>query len=190
MGLDSVELLVAFENYFGIEITNAEAEKIYTAQSMVEVVAKHLAITDNNGAFEMQIFRRIVDSLHKISPQAAEITPTDLISSYMSPDDQNWAAFKHHLGLEIPVPHTNSWFSNTLKKVFNQSPGYDWHTITIQQFASVLAAANFDTLIDKNNIHSKYEIYIAIMGITVNRSGIDSYAITPDKSFTNDLGID
>jgi hypothetical protein len=69
-------------------------------------------------------------------------------------------------------------------------PGYDWYTITIQHFATVIAAANFDTLIDKNNIHSKYEIYVAIMGITFNRSGIDSYAITPDKSFTNDLGID
>ena len=32
MGLDSIELVMEIENYFGIQIPDAEAEKIYTIQ--------------------------------------------------------------------------------------------------------------------------------------------------------------
>ena len=36
MGLDSVELVMEIENYFGIRIPDSEAEKIYTIQIMVD----------------------------------------------------------------------------------------------------------------------------------------------------------
>ncbi len=39
MGLDSVELLVTFEEYFGIGIPDAEAETIFTVQDMTDVTA-------------------------------------------------------------------------------------------------------------------------------------------------------
>ncbi|MEV4885304.1 hypothetical protein MRBLMN1_003840 [Chitinophaga ginsengisegetis] len=114
MGLDSVDLLVAIENYFGIQIPDTEAQEIFTVQNMVDVVAKHLHLSDD-------------------SMSNGEIT---------------------------------------------------------DQFKTVQYAANFQTLIDKNNIKSKYEVYVIIMGITVAQTGVDYYDITPDKSFTSDLGID
>lgn len=52
------------------------------------------------------------------------------------------------------------------------------------------SASNYQTLIDKNNIKTEYEVYVIIMGITVAKIGLDYYEITPDKSFTSDFGID
>lgn len=45
MGLDSVELLISFENYFNIQVPDKEAEEIRTVQEMVDCVGSHLAIT-------------------------------------------------------------------------------------------------------------------------------------------------
>jgi len=37
---------------------------------------------------------------------------------------------------------------------------------------------------------SKYEIYLAIMKITVHKVGVDYEEIGIEKSFTDDLGVD
>lgn len=41
MGLDSVELLMAVEEEFGIDIPNAEAEGIITAEDLLQVILRH-----------------------------------------------------------------------------------------------------------------------------------------------------
>jgi hypothetical protein len=70
------------------------------------------------------------------------------------------------------------------------TPSYEWETLTVEQFVSAICANNYLELIDRNNIRSKYEIYIAVTGITVDKIGVDYFEIGPDKSFTSDLGID
>jgi hypothetical protein len=113
---------------------------------------------------------------------------TDKISSYLSPDDQkSWSAFKDKLRLEVPKPRTRT---SALRKIFTSTPEYNWTHISVEQFTTVICAGNFQTLINKNNIKSKYEVYVIIMGITVAKTGLDYYEITPDKSFTSDFGID
>ena len=42
MGLDSVELIMAVEEAFGIEIANAEAETIVTVGDLLQIVLHHL----------------------------------------------------------------------------------------------------------------------------------------------------
>lgn len=73
MGLDSVELLMEFENYFHIQIPAPEAEKIYTIQNMTDIVAKHLHVSENSTTLKMRIFHKIVDSLQKSSLANNEI---------------------------------------------------------------------------------------------------------------------
>ncbi len=41
MGLDSVEMLMAVEEEFGVEISDEEAEKIRRVRDAVEYVEKH-----------------------------------------------------------------------------------------------------------------------------------------------------
>lgn len=62
--------------------------------------------------------------------------------------------------------------------------------ITAGQFVDVICAHHFRALTSAANIKSKYEIYIIVMGITADKTGVDYYDILPNKSFTGDFGID
>lgn len=180
MGLDSVELLVTFEKYFGIGIPDAEAETIFTVQDMTDVIARHLDMTDNSEDLKNHIFQNIKNSA-LVNPG---IALTDNISAYISPQDhQTWAALEHHLQLQIPRP-------NTKTGIFAPPRDYEWNTITVHQFVNVICAHNYGTLTSAANIKSKYEIYIIVMGITADKTGVDYYDILPGKSFTGDFGID
>ena len=120
---------------------------------------------------------------------------SDLISNYLSPvNKDNWKTFQNLLGLEVPKPTVvntaSNKFSDKLKKLINWTPMYDWNTITIEQFTNAVCANNYLTLLNQNNITCKHEIYIGVMGITVDKIGVEYYEILPEKSFTSDLGID
>lgn len=195
MGLDSVALLVAVENYFRIQIPDAEAEGILTVQNMADVVAGHLDVPDDSSELRDLIFQQIADSIHQLYLADDEIKLADRISTHISPDDQGkWASFKDSLQLEVPVPHTqrsrSNKFAGMLKNIFDPAPDYDWEAITVEQFIAVVCAANFQELIDETGIKTKYEILIVVMGITADKLGVDYYEITPEKSFTGDFGID
>ncbi|HWV66817.1 hypothetical protein [Chitinophaga sp.] len=180
MGLDSVELLVTFEEYFGIGIPDAEAETIFTVQDMVDIIAKHLDITDNSEDLKNHIFQNIKNST-LVNPG---IALTDNISAYISPQDhQTWSALEHHLQLNIPRPATKTG-------IFTPLRDYEWEMITAGQFVDVICAHHFKALTSAANIKSKYEIYIIVMGITADKTGVDYYDILPNKSFTGDFGID
>lgn len=45
MGLDGVEIVMETEEAFGIEITNAEAERVLTPRDLIELVGQKLAVT-------------------------------------------------------------------------------------------------------------------------------------------------
>jgi len=191
MGLDSVELLMEIEKYFGIQIPDAEAEKVYTIQNMVDSVATHLSISNDNTDLKCRTFQKIVESIPKSTLTNEQIKLTDNISKYISPDKKEaWSSFKSNLGLDVPNPDIIKTNSNKIKTLLSWAPNYDWATITVDQFVNAICAANYLTLVDKKNIKSKYEIYISVVGITVNRIGVEFYEIAPDKSFTNDLGVD
>jgi hypothetical protein len=54
----------------------------------------------------------------------------------------------------------------------------------------VICAANYDKLLVAKKPGSSYEVYIAVMAITADKTGVYLYDVKPDKSFTNDFGID
>ena len=67
---------------------------------------------------------------------------------------------------------------------------YDWHSVTVGEFVAAVCAKNYEKLLDRKNIKSVFDIYIAVVGITVDKTGVDYFEISPEKSFTSDLGID
>lgn len=187
MGLDSVELLVEVEKYFGIKIPIPEAEKIYTVQGMVDSIANHLNLTENNFELRDRILERINKALFNLKLSNANVELTDNISNYLLPGDANtWNIFKQELNLNIPTPTK----VNAIKTIINWTPNYDWKNITVDQFITAICANNYDQLLNKRNIKGIHEIYIAVTAITVSKIGVDYYEITPEKSFTSDLGID
>ena len=195
MGLDSVELIMEVEEYFGISIPDPEAEKIFTIQKMVDTVARHLNVTNNSSELRDTVFERVNQALLKLGLTDTPVKLIDCISKYLSPENEEaWKAFKNELQLDVPKPEVigrgSKKIINKIKFAISWTPVYDWLSINGEQFVAAICANNCDELINREHIKSTYEIYIAVTSITVNKIGVDYYEIAPEKSFTTDLGID
>jgi len=195
MGLDSVELLMEVEKYFGITIPDAEAATIVTIQKMVDAVAAHLNVHDERLELRDRIFHSICVALQDAGFCTAPLQLTDRIFEYIYPANKNvWQDFEKRLGLRVDAPYvitnSNNKLVDRIKSLLWPQPLYDWMAVTAEQFTAVVCAGNYNELIDRNNIRTKYEIYIAVAGITVDKIGVEHYEIAPEKSFTDDLGID
>lgn len=194
MGLDSVELVMEIENYFNISIPDPEAETLTTVGEMADCVASHRNVSSVEAPLRDELFAKIKDYLFSKANITADINIEDKILNYFSPHNETWAALETNLKIKIPYPEQVSLpgkkFSDKIRRFINWLPPYKPEDITFELFISGICAYNFRELLDPANIKNKYEIYIGVMGITVDKTGVDYYEVTPEKSFTSDLGID
>lgn len=193
MGLDSVDLLMAFEKFFGIRIPDATAEKLYTIQDTVDCVAYHLQVNANSKQLQQDVFVKLSACIRSLTSPAHAFGLADKIDDYFVPDNTTWHLLEACIGLQIPrldTPTPQHKLSPKLNKLINWAPQYSWQQVSFEQLVDVICASNFTTLVNPKAINSQYEIYICIMGITVEKTGVSYYEITPGKSFTNDLGVD
>jgi len=192
MGLDSVELLMETENFFKISISNEQAGKVYTVQNLVDVIAECLKIVSHEKGLQKEIFLRFANTLREVKNIQSEIQLSDKISNYLQVEE--FTFFKEiadKIKLGIPCPSKSGTdMLNKFKKLIHWAPNYDWEQLTVEDFVNAICAKNYILLIQPGNIKTQYEIYIAVQGITAEKLGIDYFEIAPDKSFTNDLGID
>lgn len=195
MGLDSVELIMNFENYFKIQIPDPEAEKLDTVKKVVDSISIHLNITDTGLTLRDKLLEQIIASIKLTGVVIDQIAYTDLITNYISPrDKEKWWIFKTHLNLEVPTPETqrnsNSKLGDKLIKILSWTPLYEFEKITVEEFVDAVAGNNYRTLVNPSNIKTKYEIFIAVIGITVDKMGVNYFEVKANSSFTNDLGVD
>jgi acyl carrier protein len=194
MGLDSVELVVSIEDYFHILIPNAEAEKINTVQNMVDSVAAQLNITSTDAKLQDELLAKTTAGINQVCTIADAIQLNCLVGEYISLNDkEKWSKIEKILGFEIPLPPMphkgHSGLLSFIKKAL-PPPGYDPAQINFAQLIATIGACNYQLLITPFHITSKYEIFLAVSGITAEKMGLDYYEIAADKSFSNDLGID
>ncbi len=191
MGLDSVELLMSFEKYFEIEVSDLEAEKIRSVEEMVDCVARHLKISNQKTPLKSSIFKKLESILIQEKLVDNSLSLSDTIFSIIDPDDRElWEKLSKELELQIPVPFrgADTFFKNLLFSGWH--PNYDWKKITTDQFITAICAYNYEKLIDPKSIKNTYEILIAITAITSDNIGVDLYEVEPHKRFVDDLGID
>ena len=190
MGLDSVELLMEFEKFFGLIVPDRDAEKVITVGDMTELVSSQLQIESSAPLLREAIFRELVPLLRA----EKEILLTDMVAAYLNPADKvRWNETAEKLRLSMPLPDTDSGQPSAWKQLFGMelhAATYNWLSISFSRFADCIAAANYTAVVDPQHIRSKHDVYIAIMGITAEKQSIDYYEILPEKSFTSDLGID
>lgn len=192
MGLDSVELIISFENYFNIQISDIEAENIRTVQDSVNCIAKQLQISEHKTALKEEFFQELKAILIELQLATLALLPSYKISNFLNPNDKNaWKQVSEKLELQIPLPYSKN--ESVLKGFFNTfswEPRYEWSTLTVEQFITAVIAYNYEKLIDKKNIKNHYEILIAVIAITTNNLGLDVYEVQPEKAFADDFGID
>jgi hypothetical protein len=103
MGLDSVELLVEIENYFGIEIPNNEAAKIYTVGNMVDGVARILRVEKYDFSLRQNTFNRIKEQAQNMELILAPFLITSLVKrSFNIHDCVRIMELEHATGLNFP----------------------------------------------------------------------------------------
>jgi acyl carrier protein len=194
MGLDSVELLMEWEKYFDIQIPDLVAEKINTVQNAVDAISTILNLTDEKADLKDNIFGRLQNAVSKTVATNPSISQSDLVYKVF-PDNnkQTWTSISTELGLEIPFPPTKS-DDNSLKTkvltILNWTPKFNYAELTFSDLTDIICGNNSQSLINAKSIKTKYEIYIVLMAITVDKIGIDIYEFKPDKTFTGDFGID
>lgn len=195
MGLDSVELVVEIEKYFRIQIPDAEAEKIYTVMDMTNTVAKHLNIESNETPLRDIIFSSVRSGILTIDKTTKEMLLTDKVSNYLPIGEKaKWTELENHIQLKLPIPDqynpNGTSLRDKFKRLINWAPNYDWQTISFEHFIDTICANNYLTVLQPGKIKTKHEIYIGVMGITVDKIGVDFFEVLPEKFFTSDLGVD
>jgi acyl carrier protein len=195
MGLDSVELLMEFEEYFSISIPGQEASSLATIQLVVDCVGRYLNVEWDDKRIQLQVFSELSRIFQDTGNELEELRLTSYISCYFDPNDQvQTKLLEQQLNLNVKgicsnAPQSGSFLAK-VKNMFVWRSSYDWNIVSVAGFVDAICAHNLDKFVDRGNISSKYEIYLAVMKMTVDKVGVGYLDISPDKSFTSDLGID
>lgn len=191
MGLDSVELIVSFENYFDVVIADKEAENIVTVQDAVNCIARLLNISNKDESLKQSLFEKLKSKLIELKLTNETLSLNDTIFTRLQPENkETWEAVEQHLNLKMDVPSIPK--KNLLERTLNYKffePNYNWLSITADQFITATIALNHEIFVQKGNIKCIYEILVVVIGITADKNGLDIYEVQPDKGFVQDLGI-
>lgn len=194
MGLDSVELLVAFEEYFQISIPDQEAEQLYTVGQAADCVARlrGIPLEPGRSAVYQTVFQQVLPALRQLHPSPTEGT---LLFSLDSPYNhtrlrQQLAAA---LSLQVPPlpklqrpPAQRSW----VERVFNipSLMSSDLSGSVLADLTDWLVSYNYQILLPVPS--TLYEVQRAVVGLSSDRLGIGIPEIRLTDSFTHDLGVD
>ena len=194
MGLDSVHLLMAFEDYFGIQVPDLDAEKVVTIQDMVDLVARMLDVRGEEATLRDTVRKRLEAALVEMGiVQREELGKDFSIDLEPVMDAAAWQELQERLQLQLPQPLRNGKDRSAIGKWLDRhgwrqgrlNPHYN-----LDQWATWLCIANHKSLLHPPAFADKFEIFVGIAGVTVDVLGVDVYALDPQASFANDLGMD
>ncbi|MET4108730.1 hypothetical protein [Hymenobacter sp. UYP22] len=199
MGLDIVELVVAFEQHFQVAIPNRTAETLYTVAAAAAALTalKGLSADPTHTAAYYQMLTQLLACLPPATTKATPLTKLELLGA--SPTRA--AALAACLQLRMPdlpqpplSPRLPNWwqrlFGNTAPETAPSPPPLspNWAQTTVFDLAEWLLAQNYAQLLPRPR--TLYEVQRAVIGITSDRSGVSVPEIQLTDSFTNDLGMD
>jgi len=102
MGLDSVELILAIEEKFGIEISDAEAANILTVGEMQDLIFSKLNLSDEKTCLTQQAFHMVRKAaINAFGVSRKALKPDTLLTSFMPRESrkEDWLKFQSSLGV-------------------------------------------------------------------------------------------
>jgi len=180
MGLDSVELIIAFEKYFKINIPDREAEKMYRISDVVRYLNTVYATAPISKPVSGLLQNKFTDFLNLV-PEAP------VFERYRIEDKIFWeqVATGTNLAIVLPkgrVPNT----LNRLQRLFYLKPDYEVAQITYSRFLEVIAYVNYKALIEPGKWNSIEALTIVVCGITIELNDLDPYEVYPSSGFVDD----
>ncbi|MDB5255384.1 MAG: phosphopantetheine-binding protein [Chitinophagaceae bacterium] len=195
MGLDSVELLMTFEEKFKISIPDKDAEKVITVGDMATWFYNNLKIHYPENQIKENIFDKIKVSIKdlRISEQIFseqrmnEIFPKSNLKTI-------WLDFEKSLDLKLPELNKNDFKEDLNRdrtilglKIFQ--PKTPFLDNDFNRLIECVGGLNYEKIVDFDRITSLFEITIAIMGITHYQCMNPIEEIFWESGFVYDLGI-
>lgn len=233
MGLDSVELVMEFEKKFGIEIPDADAEKLTTVGLVHEYIYNRILSTKSNHCLSQYLFykiRRYCSDNCGVSKSTINVKSN--INEKFPKQNRKVEYKKFSEAMAITVPELtlgnktrkllkiigSSLILGSLIVAFLLTSFFSYSkwfymlpvagiilTILISQLLNPyrttinpmlvkdyiykLISLNYAQLTENNHL-SKQEIISVINQVIVDKIGVDMEELTPEKSFTDDLGVD
>src|SRR5690348_13555069 len=115
MGLDSVEIVMGWEEAFGIQIPDADACKLITPRQAIDYICAKLPATPGDEeCLSMTVFYQIRKALHEVTgSRLKDIQPQSKLSDLFPREDRDtkWLAFK--VKTEMMGPR-NRWTASCL----------------------------------------------------------------------------
>ena len=189
MGLDSVELVMEVEKYFSISIPDREAEKANTVGKFVDCVAKILNVKSYDFNLRDDTFSTLKKEINRLTENKNDFLITDKVQDNLKIENQeHLSELEHAINLKLPGIYISkekptSLFSR-FKNWVNSSAVFDFNEISWKKYIDVVLAHNLEITINPKQIKSKYEIYIALMRLIVDKIGVDYFEIGIEKIFT------
>jgi acyl carrier protein len=192
MGLDTVELLVSFEQYFSLNVPNAVAERLYTVGDVAEYISQELGVA---GQRQSAVRAAVAEQLLSELPSGScEATPLRQLLPDAAALKTVRYALRERQGLLLPLlaalpatPALPSLWERLTGQQLSTTP--HWSTQTLAALVDWVVAYNYQKLL-KPPFTSQYEVEQAVIGLTSEKSGVEVEEIRLQSSFTIDLGMD
>ena len=203
MGLDTVELVIEFEQKFRVNIPDQEAAKLVTVRQAAELILKYVQLREPERDLFGEVLARIRAALDATGIRPGELNPGRKLNTIFSGAEvaSQWQQFAHALGLHIPAlakadlgetvePKASKRFGITtaFNRFTQPDPPFLEHDVS--RLVDCICGLNHEKFIDFDHLTSRYEVMVAVMVITSDKSGVEVTDIFPDSSFTSDLGMD
>ena len=175
MGLDGVELVMAWEESFGIRIADPEAAAIRTPRAATELICRKVAAIDVSSVCLFQrafyrsrraLQRELTCPRSRLSPQARI---ADLVPSHRP---QVWRALAAESGVKSLTKHLFGWFGKT----------------TLADLACSTVARHHGRLRDSTQFWTRAHVREVVRAIITVQLGISCFS--DDADFVHDLRVD
>jgi hypothetical protein len=185
MGLDSVELVMEWEDFFKIKIPDLEAAKMATIADAVSYIATQVKFVNRGVDIKAKVLSHLEGVLSRLN---SPVSLDELLSAGISPEEKDlWKEISGISAYELPLPFGASFIEKWYDKLFPKKTAHE--PITVDRYIDLVCAVNYASLIQEV-VQSEYEVMIAVMGITIEKNGLDPFEVFWNSSFTKDLGID
>lgn len=182
MGLDSVELILGFEDEFGMEIPQEVAEKMLTPGDVYNYFRAKLADKSGAECLSQEIFYKLRRALvANYGIQRHLLSPDTNLLDHLSYDEieDGWPFLQMFIDLETPDFRSaqRGWFGYKPRKV-----------LTLRAIVDRLIGLNANLL--SIDLNSNEKIWERVVDVTISQLNVSRSEVHKDSSFTKDLGMD
>ncbi len=180
MGLDGVELILAIEDEFGVDIRDTDASTMYTVGDVFDYLKQHLNIIRASTCSSQKCFHRLRQAIvenYKI--QRGSIRLESKLSDFLPKKDirEGWPYLQFYTYLKIPPDCNLQIFSRRFSE-----------TATIREVVEAVLSINSEILMP--DVDSEEALWTRLVKVICQQLNVPPAAVRKDARFAQDLGVD